>query len=137
MESTAHEDALLEAFRTRQRSDLEVAIDVEDRLLRLKATMDHTWWDEIVGYRETLVRTAAGALTPPFRRTTAVGEYDATAETIVNEVYGSARYNAPELCRLSPDRRRRWLLNRTLERVDHVLRGTRASSPVPGLMERP
>jgi hypothetical protein len=128
-------DALLEAFRKRQEAALEAAIDVEDRLRRLKATMDNGWWDEVAAYRETLAARAARALAPPLGRGTAADEYGATAGNIVNEVYAFARYNAPELRRLSPDQRRRWLLNAMLERVDQVIRGSKPV-PAPGLMER-
>jgi hypothetical protein len=132
MDASTREDALLRALWQRQQGDLEATIDVEDRLRRLRATVDNRWWDDLVAYRETLVADAGRALTPPIGRG---AEYGATAGTIVNEVFAQARFNAPELRRLSPARRRRWLLNRTLERVEHVIRGS-AEQTAPGLVER-
>ncbi|GIE99805.1 hypothetical protein [Paractinoplanes rishiriensis] len=126
-------DALFEPLWERQRSDLEATIDVADRLHRVTANIDHGWWEDLADYRPTLEARAARALAPPLGR--AAG-YGAAAGTIVNEVYSLARCNAPELRRLSPARRRRWLLNQTLERAEQMIRGSKETAPAPRLWER-
>jgi hypothetical protein len=135
MDATTPGDAFLEAFRTRQQDHLAAGIDVADRLRRLKATADNGWWDDLTGYRETLVATATRALTPWLGRGAGAGEYGSVAGTIVNEVYGLARYHAPELRPLSPAQRRNWLLIRTLERVEPIVREN-GSRTVPTITEQ-
>jgi hypothetical protein len=125
MDASTEMDAILRAVRERQQSDLEASIDVAARLRSFQANVDNSWWAELEEYRESLIATAAWALSPSLWR---AGDDRVSARNLVDKTYRDALENLSELHRRTPAKRRRWLLNRTLEQVAELIE-ERAAAP--------
>lgn len=125
MDAVTEMDALLHAVRERQRRDLEARIDVAARLDELKEDLRVAWWSELEEYRETLVAKTARALSPSWWRP--AGDCG-TARYLVDITYRDAVDNLLELAGMTPSRRRRWLLNRTLAQVVQVVEDRRPAA---------